>query len=137
MYYRLFNLYSIHVHVHVRYTLHCSVVCIERVCFSGFVLEAISGYVRTKSYNIHEMEEREKEIKTKAEEIVNNSLSFPKRMLFNWLLFHARRGNIHVIIHIIHTCTCTCTVEPLYSGHLYNQGTFWSPNNRFSVKRYL
>ena len=62
---------------------------------TGFVLEAISGYVRTKSYNIKNMEERERDIKTKAEEIVSNSLSLPKRVIFNWLLFHARRAVKH------------------------------------------
>ena len=63
---------------------------------SGFVLDAISGYVRTKSYGIGDMEEREREIRTKAEEIVNNTLSLPKRVLFNWILFHARRGTCTV-----------------------------------------
>ena len=39
------------------------------------------------------MEAREMEIRRKAEEIVQGTLSLPKRLLFNWVLFHARRGN--------------------------------------------
>lgn len=58
----------------------------------GFVLDAISGYIRTKSYVIEDMEQRETEIRTEAEKIVNDTLSLPKRLIFNWLLFHARRG---------------------------------------------
>ncbi len=27
--------------------------------------------------------------------------------------------------------------NPLYSGHLYNQDTFWSPKSSFSVQNYL
>ena len=41
------------------------------------------------------MEEREREIRVKAEEIVNSTLSLPKRVIFNWILFHARRGVRH------------------------------------------
>ena len=76
--------------------------------FPGFVLEAISGYVRTKSYSIGNMEEREREIKTKAEEVVNQTLSFPKRIIFNWLLFHARRGTDYAS-----TCVCHDNTEIL------------------------
>lgn len=41
------------------------------------------------------MEEREKQIRVSAEDIVNSTLSWPKRVLFNWVLFHARRGVRH------------------------------------------
>ena len=41
------------------------------------------------------MEERETVIRVKAEEVVNSTLSFPKRVIFNWVLFHARRGVKH------------------------------------------
>ena len=53
------------------------------------------GYVRTRHYSIKAMEERENAIRIKAEEMVNSTLSFPKRVLFNWVLFHARRGVKH------------------------------------------
>ena len=56
------------------------------------MLDAVSGYIRTKSYSISDMEEREKKIRVEAEEVACNALSWPKRILFNWLLFHARRG---------------------------------------------
>lgn len=53
------------------------------------------GYVRTKSYSIGAMEEREVGIRVKAEEAVRSSLSFHKRWLFNLVLHHARRGVKH------------------------------------------
>lgn len=61
------------------------------VCL-GFILNAISGYIRTKAYSVRDMEARELEIKQQAEQVVANTLSWPKRTLFNWVLFHARRG---------------------------------------------
>ena len=54
-----------------------------------------TGYVRTKHYSISNMEEREKQIRVKAEDIVNSTLFFPKRIILNWVLFHARRGVRH------------------------------------------
>ncbi len=86
--------------------------------FPGFVLEAISGYVRTKSYSIGNMEEREREIKTKAEEVVNQTLSFPKRIIFNWLLFHARRGTDYAS-----TCVCHDNTEILRGFQFSNLRT--------------
>ena len=66
-------------------------------------MDAICGYIRTKSYSIQNMEAREMEIRRKAEEIVQGTLSLPKRLLFNWVLFHARRGNdIHYVIIIVY-----------------------------------
>ena len=58
-----------------------------------FVL--LSGYVKTKSYSIAGMEQREVEIRTQAEQIVSNKLSIHRRLIFNWILFHARRGVRH------------------------------------------
>lgn len=41
------------------------------------------------------MEERELQIRSKAEEVVANKLPFYKKAMFNWVLFHARRGVRH------------------------------------------
>lgn len=38
------------------------------------------------------MEEREQSIRKQAEDVVSQTLSFPRKLLFNWVLFHARRG---------------------------------------------
>jgi pyruvate,water dikinase len=60
-----------------------------------FVVEAICGYMLTQSYDIFKMEEREMSIRTQAESVVSSTISWPKRTLFNWVLFHARRGVRH------------------------------------------
>lgn len=52
----------------------------------------ISGYVRSKAYSISDMEEREVGIRTAAEKVVNETLPIHQRLIFNWVLFHARRG---------------------------------------------
>eukprot|EP00118_Oscarella_pearsei_P005271 m.24030 g.24030 ORF g.24030 m.24030 type:complete len:236 (+) comp28565_c0_seq1:2200-2907(+) len=62
---------------------------------SGFILDTLCGYVRTGSYSIVAMEKREMEIKKKAEEFVSATLPFHKRILFNWVLSHARRAVKH------------------------------------------
>ncbi|XP_065174718.1 rifampicin phosphotransferase-like [Sycon ciliatum] len=61
----------------------------------GFVVDAIGGYVRTHSYSIAAMEEREASIRDTAMEEVHKHLSAPQRLLFNWVLSHARRGVRH------------------------------------------
>lgn len=66
-----------------------------------FVLDMISGYIRTQSYSIHKLEERETLIRRKAEDVVNSSVSWPKRILINWVLYHARRGECKFIFHKI------------------------------------
>ena len=75
---------------------------------SEFVLDMISGYIRTQSYSIHNMEQRETEIRRKAEEKVNSSLSWPKRVLFNWVLYHARRG-IDLLFVCLFVCLSVCS----------------------------
>ena len=65
------------------------------ICTPGFVVDTIAGYVRTKSYSIGDMERREVEIRGKAEEVVRTTLGWPRRVLFNWALFHARRAVRH------------------------------------------
>ena len=52
----------------------------------------ISGYVRSKTYSISDMEAKEVEIRTSAEKAVLEKLKFHQRLSFNWVLFHARRG---------------------------------------------
>ena len=59
---------------------------------AGFVYEMISGYVRSKAYSISDMEEREVGIRTAAEKVVKETLPIHQRLIFNWVLFHARRG---------------------------------------------
>ena len=59
----------------------------------GFVIDAITGYIHTKAYSVSDMEEREIGIRQAAETIVSQRLSWPKKLLFNWILFHARRSN--------------------------------------------
>ena len=59
---------------------------------SGFLHEMISGYVRSKTYSISDMEAKEVEIRTSAEKAVLEKLKFHQRLSFNWVLFHARRG---------------------------------------------
>jgi pyruvate,water dikinase len=60
----------------------------------SFALEAVTSYVRMKSYSIAAMEEREKAIRRKAEERMSAALSgllgFIRRPFFNWVLSHAR-----------------------------------------------
>lgn len=60
----------------------------------SFAIEAVASYVRMKSYSIEAMEEREKVIRQKAEERVNQSLvgilGWIKKPIFNWILRHAR-----------------------------------------------
>ena len=41
------------------------------------------------------MEQREADIRTQAEQIVASKLSIHQRLIFNWILFHARRGVRH------------------------------------------
>ncbi|NBW80871.1 phosphoenolpyruvate synthase [bacterium] len=60
----------------------------------SFALEAVASYVRMKSYSIEAMEQREREIRKKAEaqadEKLNGLFGFVKRPLFYWVLSHAR-----------------------------------------------
>ena len=47
---------------------------------TGFLVDMISGYVKTNSYSIANMEERETQIRCKAEETANNQLPSHKRV---------------------------------------------------------
>ena len=55
----------------------------------------VTGYIKTGSYSISAMEDRERDIREKAEQTISTNLSFHKRWFFNWILFHARRGVRH------------------------------------------
>lgn len=57
----------------------------------------VAGYVRSGAYSVMSMENRELEIRKKAEDLVQSTLSIHKRILYKWVLFHARKG----------TYTCT------------------------------
>lgn len=60
----------------------------------SFAIEAVSSYVRMKSYSIAAMEERETAIRIKAEARMNaflgGPLGFVRKPIFNWVLRQAR-----------------------------------------------
>ena len=58
----------------------------------SFVIEAISAYVRRKSYSIAEMEVRERAIREKAEGEVNKRLGGIRLRVYFWVLNEARRA---------------------------------------------
>lgn len=58
----------------------------------SFVINAIASYVKTKSYDIEAMEQREQEIRKKAESVVKSKLSGLKLKLFMWITKQARRA---------------------------------------------
>lgn len=61
---------------------------------TAFVLDMIGGYVQSGAYSVTSMEEREVEIRKKAEDLVQSTLPLHKRIVYNWVLFHARRGTV-------------------------------------------
>lgn len=56
----------------------------------SFIINAITSYVRSGTYNIAAMEERERTIRIEAEAIVDRQLSMLKRPVYNWVLGQAR-----------------------------------------------
>jgi len=52
----------------------------------------IAGYVRSGAYSIASMEKRESEIRKEAEDVIQSTLPIHKRIFYNWVLFHARKG---------------------------------------------
>ncbi len=58
----------------------------------AYVVNFIAGYIRTKSYNIEEMEKRESAIRAKAETLVRSKISGLKRWVFFWILKQARKA---------------------------------------------
>lgn len=57
-----------------------------------FIIHTLKSYVRSKSYNIEEMEKREKEIRLNAEKIVFQNLKGYKKFLFTYILKQARKA---------------------------------------------
>ena len=53
----------------------------------------IAGYVQSGAYSVKSMEERELEIRKQAEDLVQSTLPLHKRILYNWVLYHARKGD--------------------------------------------
>jgi rifampicin phosphotransferase len=58
----------------------------------SFVINAIQSYIKMKSYNIHDMEVREKAIRAKAEDLVNKNLSGFKKLFYYFILKQARHA---------------------------------------------
>jgi pyruvate,water dikinase len=56
-----------------------------------FVVDAVAGYVRTKSYNISALEERERKIREGAESIVHQRVRGTKLKMYLWVLKHTRK----------------------------------------------
>lgn len=71
------------------------------LCPTAFVLDMIAGYIRSSAYSISSMEEREVEIRKQAEDLVQSSLPVHKRIVYNWILFHARRGIYSMILNTL------------------------------------
>lgn len=57
-----------------------------------FIFASLTSYIRSKSYDIAGMEQREKEIRKKAEALVTSRLSGLKLILFRFVLKQARKA---------------------------------------------
>jgi phosphohistidine swiveling domain-containing protein len=57
-----------------------------------FIIDALKSYIRSKSYSINEMKEREHKIKNKAEGIVRAHIKGLKRIIYFFVLKHARNA---------------------------------------------
>ena len=60
-----------------------------------FVINAIASYVKMKAYSVEEMAERERAIRTQAETTVLAKLNGPRKILYLWVLKHARKAIRH------------------------------------------
>lgn len=56
-----------------------------------FVINAIAGYVRTKAYEVDDLDKREQAIRAAAEALVHQKLKGTQLKLFLWLLRNTRR----------------------------------------------
>ncbi|KAF9934599.1 hypothetical protein FBU30_001363 [Linnemannia zychae] len=56
-----------------------------------FVINAIAGYVRTKAYEVEDLDKREQAIRAAAEALVHQKLKGTQLKLFLWLLRNTRR----------------------------------------------
>ena len=61
----------------------------------AFVIHSLQSYIRTKSYQLDNMEEREREIRRQAETKVKAKLSGWQRIFFFFILKHARKAVKH------------------------------------------
>ncbi len=57
-----------------------------------FVIQVVASYVKMKSYSIQTMEDREKEIRAKAEAIVQKRIFGLKSEVYFWVLKHSRKA---------------------------------------------
>ncbi|KAF9579604.1 hypothetical protein BGW38_004076, partial [Lunasporangiospora selenospora] len=57
----------------------------------GFVVDAIAGYVRTKAYEVDDLDQREQQIRAAAEALVHQKLKGTQLKIFLWLLRNTRR----------------------------------------------
>lgn len=55
-------------------------------------MTTLSGYISTKSYSVQNMEQHEQSVKQNAEDTIYRSLSWSRKLIFNWVVFHARKG---------------------------------------------
>ncbi|KAI8351426.1 pyruvate phosphate dikinase [Mortierella sp. GBAus27b] len=56
-----------------------------------FVVDAISGYIRTKAYDVEDLDKREQQIRAAAEALVHQKLKGAQLKIFLWLLRNTRR----------------------------------------------
>ncbi|KAG0095847.1 hypothetical protein BGZ93_005382 [Podila epicladia] len=57
----------------------------------AFVIDAIAGYIRTKAYEVEDLDKREQQIRAAAEALVHQKLKGTQLVLFLWLLRNTRR----------------------------------------------
>ncbi|KAF8981029.1 hypothetical protein BGZ46_003323, partial [Entomortierella lignicola] len=57
----------------------------------AFVIDAVAGYVRTKAYDVEDLDNREKQIRAAAEALVHKKLKGTQLKMFMWLLRNTRR----------------------------------------------
>ncbi|KAF9906686.1 hypothetical protein BX616_000648, partial [Lobosporangium transversale] len=57
----------------------------------AFVVDAIAGYIRTKAYEVEDLDKREQQIRAAAEDLVRQKLKGTQLMVFMWLLRNTRR----------------------------------------------
>ncbi|KAF9289319.1 hypothetical protein BGZ68_009626 [Mortierella alpina] len=57
----------------------------------AFVIDAIAGYVRTRAYEVEDLDKREQQIRAAAEALVHQKLKGTQLVIFMWLLRNTRR----------------------------------------------
>ncbi|KAF9161211.1 hypothetical protein DFQ26_004772 [Actinomortierella ambigua] len=57
----------------------------------AFVVDAIAGYIRTKAYEVEDLDKREQQIRAAAEALVQTKLKGTPLKIFQWLLRNTRR----------------------------------------------